>query len=205
MPYLDPEARRKAQKRWYQENRAVKPHRAEPTTIEEKRIAFSTRLPSQLVARMSKIKDEAIATNRYPWRTMSAVHEALLLKGFEGFTGDPFFDEMHQFLQVMSQINHVAQERKEAQAAMGRFKTEIAELLKIRARDHAVQYFHGVLHDFQAMSESIWRDWAIAEMRKAYPQLAKETPRGIAMRERRALAKPVNAERRLPKGPGRRG
>lgn len=193
MPYLDPEKRRAAQKKWYAEHRAVKPHRQDTAVVEEKKVPFNTRLAPQVVGRMQRIKDEAIATNRYPWRTMSAVHEALLLRGFESMAGDPFFDEMLQFLQVMSQINGVAQQRKEAQAAIGRFKVEIAELLKIRAKDQAVQYYHGVYHDIQAMSESVWRNWALDEMRKAYPQLARETPRGIEMRKKN---RPVKVERR---------
>lgn len=200
MPYLDPERRRKKQREWYHENRAVK-HRKVDAAPEEKKIMFATRLPAQLVARMQKVKDEAIATGRYPWHTMSAVHEALLLRGFESMAGDPFFDEMQQFLKVMSQINVVAQQRREAQAAMGRFKVEIGELLKIRAKDQAVQYYHGVHHDFESMSGSVWRDWALAEMAKAYPHLAKETPRRMEFRDRRTQPLPAQPHgRRDPEG-----
>ncbi|SRR5258708_10832243 len=186
MPYRDPSARRRASRLYYAER--VRPQREAQAAVREletgaaKKGYLNARLPMQMIARLVRIKDEGIATGQYPWRSVSAVIEALLLRGLESMAGDPFIDEMLQYLRVTSQIEGIAAHRREAQAAVSRFKVEIGELLKIKANEQAVQYFHSIYHDFQQMDANVWREWALEEMRKAYPVLHKAMPHAVILR-----------------------
>ena len=195
MTYILPEDRASYQrayrrrKRLERELTASTPKRGRPAKnsstdvkAEDKRSILTVRLPVTMIARLVRLKDEGLATGKYPWRTISAVAESLFMRGFESMAGDPFVDEMLPYLRAMAQIDGIAGHRKDAQAAMSRFKIEIAELLKIGADENATQYFHAVYIEFLGMNPNVWRDWALTEMRRAFPALAKSVPKGTAVR-----------------------
>lgn len=178
--------KRKYNQKYYRHT--TKKTREDAQREDQKKGVLTARIPMQLIARLTRIKDEGIATGAFPWRSMSGVVEALLIRGLESLAGDPFIDEMLQYLRVTSQIDGIAAHRREAQAAVARVKVEVAELLKIKATDEAATYFHAILHDLRAMDATIWRDWAIKDLRKTYPALLTIKPIAIrprAGRERR--------------------
>lgn len=174
MPYLDPKKRQKYQRNWYRTNRASNPigHR-------EKRVLFTCRLPEPLIARIRKLVDEGIATGKYPWRSMAAAVLALILGGFERMKGDEYVDEMLPYLRSMSHIDGIRAHRSEAQAAVSRFKTEISELLHIKAVDEAATYFHTMIAEFEDMPPNVWRDWMLKEAKRAFPQLIAMKPKSV--------------------------
>lgn len=183
MPFRDPKKKVKHNRRYYREHRS-----GATAPRNEKRVIFSARLPESLTARMRKLVDEGLATGRYPWKSMGACAQALLIKGFEGMAGDEFVDEMIPYLRSLSQIDGVGAHRREAQAALSRMKTEIRELLAIKATSEAATYFHGLLEGFEAMPPNIWRDWLIKEARRAFPQLLKMKPTTLRIVPKRKAA-----------------
>lgn len=176
MPIRDPRKRRQYQKDYYYK-RTGQSYR---TQGREKRALVQFRIEESIIARVQKLVQEGIATGKYPWKTNTACWKALILGGFENMRGDEFVDEMLPYLRSMSHIDGIRAHRAEAQAALSRFKTEISELLGIKANDEAATYFHSVLADFDSMPPNVWRDWLIREVKKSFPTLLKQTPKGVS-------------------------
>lgn len=184
MPYANPANRRRQQREYYRTHvqHARKKHDPDRTS---KKILVATRLPVELVARIQRIVAEGIATGRFPWRTQSAAIGALLMKGMESMAGDESMDEMLPYLRAIQTIEHVGQHRNEAQAAMSKIKTEVSELLAIKANDEAVQYFHAMYESIDQMNANVWRDWLLTQLRQTFPQLVKQKPKGVSFIDRR--------------------
>lgn len=92
---------------------------------------------------------------------------------------DPVIDEMLPYLNLTRQFDGISSNRREAQAAMSRAVTEISELLQIGAKGEALQYYHVTLHATAEMPPTVWRNWLIAELKHAFPQLDKLPAPGI--------------------------
>lgn len=147
----------------------------------EKKVLWSGRLPLSLLARIQRITQEGIATGKFPWKTTTQAVTALLIRGLESLAGDPMIDEMLPYLRAISQIDSVGSHRMEAQAAYSKVKTEISELLSIKANDEAVQYFHAIYASIEDMDENVWRDWLLEKLRQTFPKLVAQKPRGMQM------------------------
>lgn len=190
MPYAD----RKARRRYFQHYNAERPSRdrseghrplrGRPPQGDERKVLVNVRLPVSMVARLQRTKEEGLVLGKYPWKTLTAVIEGLLLRGMESMKGDPLFDEMLPYLRVVQQIDGVGSHRREAQAAMNKVRTEISELLAIKAVKEATQYYHATWQSIEEMSPNVWRDWLLDQMRKAFPKLARSRPQGVTLAKR---------------------
>lgn len=188
MPYANPTDRRRQQRKYYREY--IAPHRKKRTPDHaQRKVLCANRLPIELVARIQRVVAEGIATGQFPWKTQSAAVTALLIRGLESLAGDESIDEMLPYLRAVQTIEHVGQHRTEAQAAMSKIKTEVSELLAIKAHDEAVQYFHAMYNAVADMNANVWRDWLLTQLKQAFPQLLKEKPKGVSFIEKRDLPK----------------
>jgi hypothetical protein len=185
------------------------PRRGRPSLPEgEKKLMVTWRMHGSLLGRMRRIVDEGLAKGTFPWKTMTSCAEALLLRGLESLSGEEIVDEMLPYLRAVGQIDSIGTHRREAQSAFSKVKTEIAELLAIRAHAEAVQYFHATYHSFEQIGETVWRDWLLKSMQTAFPKLYKQKPKGVmiqhrvagvAMPERRRRATSDDRRRLLPR------
>lgn len=173
MPHRDPQAKRSYQRSYHKSNYVGEGN--------EKKVLWSGRLPVSLLARVQRITQEGIATGKFPWKTTTMTVTALLIRGLESLAGDPMIDEMLPYLRAISQIDGVASHRTEAQAAFSKTKTEISELLNIKAHDEAVQYFHAIFNSIEEMDENVWRDWLLRKLKETFPKLVAEKPKGTNM------------------------
>lgn len=192
MPFQSDEERRRYQRKYYNQQIKTKRKHGNLKDRDEKKVLVATRLPVSLIARIQRIVSEGIATGRFPWKTQTHAIHALIVKGMESLAGDASIDEMLPYLRAVHTIESVGAHRREAQAAFSSIKTEIAELLAIKAMDEAVQYFHAIYHSVDEMNANVWRDWLLKELRAAFPQLLKLVPKGVSFidsGERRNRAK----------------
>lgn len=179
MPIDDLAARRLYQRNYYKNHIRPKRQKADLDHGTEKKMLVNCRLPIAVIGRIQRIVAEGIATGRFPWRTQSAAIGALIIKGMESMAGDESIDEMLPYLRAIQMIEHVGQHRTEAQAAMSKIKTEVSELLAIKAHDEAVQYFHGMYESVEGMNANVWRDWLLKQLRATFPDLLKQKPKGV--------------------------
>lgn len=152
-----------------------------PSDHNEKKLLLQCRLRASLLGRLHRLVNEGIANGTYPWKTMTACVEGLLLRGLETLKGDEMVDEMLPYLRAISEVDSISNHRREAQGAFARVKMEIAELLAIRAETEAVQYYHATYANFSMITETVWREWLLNQMRRAFPALHKQKPKGIKM------------------------
>ena len=182
MAYQDLAKRREYNREYYRKRLAPRRRKeAQARLGTEKKGILSCRIPLSLIARIRRMVLEGVATGCYPWKAISDAVQALLVKGMESMAGDPLVDEMLPYLRAVSQIEGVASHRIEAQAAFSKIKTEISELLAIRAHDEAVQYFHAIYHSVDDMNANVWRDWLLRKLQGEFPRLLKERPKGISL------------------------
>lgn len=196
------ESRRKAQRKYYQTK--VKARREEAViTGPDKKMLVQIRLPNAVVGRLTRILNEGIATGSYPWRTRNAIIEALILKGLDTMAGDPVIDEMLQYLKLVQHSEGISQHRREAKVAFSHIKTETSELLGIGEEQAAIHFFSGMMEDIDRMDQSVWRDWLIRSLHKAFPKLVGRTLKTTPLhsgKRKAAAAVPVPAPvRRLGK------
>lgn len=169
MSYIDPEHKRA--KLLKENTDSKKPKKGRPPT-EDKRIFVTLRLRTSFVGRLQRIYDEAIAEGRSPWRSKSQQMEALMLAGLETLRDNDTVEEALQYLRAVKENDVLGDRRKEAQAALSRVKTEISELLAIKARKEAQVHFWKMIRRFEEMDESVWRNWFLVMLREAFPKLA---------------------------------
>lgn len=174
MSFTSPEKRRRYNREYY-----ARKHKSTSETgiagKTEKKILFTTRLPVTLVGRMQAIVNKANADGSYPWRTMTACATALLTGGLEGMKHDPFIAEQLEQIHLTENVKRFAQLRTEAQATLSFMRTEINELLAIKAKDHALRAYMHFRDDVNEMSETVWNGWLLGSLKKAYPQLERES------------------------------
>lgn len=196
---LNDDDRRQYNRTYYRNH--VKPKRGKKMDLDrsEKKVAVSVRMPLALIGRIQRIVMEGLATGKFPWKTTGAAITALIIKGMESMAGDETIDSMLPYLRAVQMIEHVGQHRIEAQAALSKIKTEVSELLAIKANDEAVQYFHSMYDSVDAMDETVWQGWMLRELRGMFPQLLKQKPKGVSFlnrNERRSMKMKVPIERR---------
>jgi hypothetical protein len=165
----------------YDARRSQKRRGRPPLADGEKKLLFQVRMRQSVIGRMRRLVDEGLAKGTFPWKTMTACAEGLILRGFETLAGEELVDEMLPYLRAVAQIDSIGTHRREAQAAFSKVKIEIAELLAIKAEAEAVQYFHATYGSFEAIGETVWRDWLLAQMRSAFPGLMKQKPQGVGI------------------------
>lgn len=181
MPYDNVDDRRRYQREYYNKNkhRKKRPGRMATRDKEEKKTLVAFRCPVSLLGRMRRIVNEGIALGKFPWKTQTDCIVAMLIRGMESMAGDPTIDEMLPYLRAMQHLEGIASHRREAQAAFGHIKTEIAELLAIKANDEAVKYFHAMYDSVLDIDENIWRDWLLKELKATFPKLLEQKPKGV--------------------------
>lgn len=177
MPYADSEARSRYNKTYYQK----KKRKAAVDAKDERKLRLNCVLPASMLGRLQRLVMESLAKGTYPWKTMSQCVQTLLLDGLRARKGDDSVDEMLPHLEYMQQIDRIQTLRREAQGGLNRAREEISELLAIGAREGAIQYYHVTMEAARNMPPTEWRDWMIAELVKAFPQLAKEKMRGMRL------------------------
>lgn len=177
MAYADPEDRRAYNKEYYRK----KKQRRGLDAKDEKRLRLNCMLPASMMGRLSRLVMESLAKGTYPWKNMSQCVQILLLDGLRARRGDENIDEMLPHLEYMQQIDRIQTLRREAQGGLNRAREEISELLAIGAREGAIRYYHVTMDAARNMPPTEWRDWMLAELVKAFPQLAKEKMRGMRL------------------------
>lgn len=181
MPYDDPEERRKYQRAYYKKNKSKRVRFGSAgSTREDKKVLVAFRVPLSVIGRIRRMVNEGIALGHFPWKTQTECLVAMVVRGMESLAGDPTIDEMLPYLRAVQTIESVGSHRREAQAAFSSIKTEIAELLAIKATDEAVQYFHAIYHSVDEMNANVWRDWLLKQLTTTFPQLVKQKPKGVS-------------------------
>jgi len=170
--------RQEANRRYYLKRKAKNVVRPET----ERKMPLTLRLPASLVGRIQRLVNLGIATGRYPWKTLTAAFQGLVVKGLESMANDPEVEEMTEYLQISRDLEDWAALRRETKAAVAKFRIEISELQAIGARDAAVRLFRNFRDQVRAMQASEWRDWALTTIEKAYPALLKAEPKRVSMR-----------------------
>lgn len=179
MPYRDPGAKRTHNRAYYHEK--IKPKRGRPA-VEDKRVLLGgVRIRSSITGRVQRILLDAVASGTYAYRTSSQIYEDLIVRGMGTLTSSDVVDEALQYLRAVSATDAIGAHRREAQAAFSRVRTELNELLQIKADQAAVHYYWTTVKAFASMSQNVWRDWFLRQMEKTFPQLARTAPRGVTL------------------------
>ena len=181
------ETKRLQNQRYYQLH--VKPQRAAQRANgpsprlakDDKKILVTIRLPVQLVGRVEKTLNEAVATKRYPFRTKTALYTYLILHGFDHLRDDPFIAEMLPYLEAIEAVGAWRFHRTEAAAAFSQIATEINELLRYRLREPAVQCYHVAYDAIMEMPPSVWREWLLSKLERSYSVLHKAVPQAVPL------------------------
>ena len=148
---------------------------------DEKKVLQSMRLPEGMVMRVQQITHKGIATGAYPWRTPNETYQALIVRGFETLKGEAVVDDALPYFKVRKQLDAIASQRSEAQAALSRTRHEVSELVGIGETQVAEQYFGAALKAAQDMPPTAWSVWLVKELKAAFPELAKALPSGVAL------------------------
>lgn len=144
--------------------------------LDDPKMLLQIRLKQSLVGRLNRILHEGIANGTHNWKNLSQLVADMIVHGLEFYARDETVAEALQYLRAISATDAIGAHRKEAQAAFSRVKTELTELLAIRATDQARHYFWATRAAFERMSPNVWRDWFLAELDAAFPKLkAKPT------------------------------
>jgi hypothetical protein len=162
----------------YYRNR-TKLKRALDTAEQERKILVTFRLQESIVARLHRIKEEAITNGRYPWRTIGEVFRGVIIRGLESMKGDPIIDEGLPYLALVKQVDNMKQPRTEAEAMLHQSRVEIGRLLSIGEDGVALQFYHTTIATAEAMEPTVWRDWLLDELKSAFPELAKGKVAGV--------------------------
>lgn len=181
-------------------------HRVRKPQLEKtelKKIMVRISLPNTLVGRLQRIVNEGIATGIYPWKSMSAAMNALIVRGMESMKGDPDMESMLKYLRGMGQLEGMAQHRTEAQAAFNRAKVEISEMLAIKAEQDAVRYFHNLRRTFEEMDTHIWQQWLLRQLDQTFPKLLRQKPKPISLDEHAETDEPWRKVKPRKKGVAR--
>ena len=182
-------SKRAARNKRYYERRGRRRYHERRGGKDERRLSVTIRLRESLVGRLHRLVNEGVATGKYPWKTMSECVALLILDGLRTRKGEDEIDEMLPHLEYMGQIDRIHQLRREAQGGLHKAREEISELLGIGARTQAVQYYHTTLDAAHHMPPTAWRDWMIEELKKAFPDLAREPVTGVRLVEEAKEAK----------------
>lgn len=175
MPHNDPEKRRRYQREYFASHKKMRGGGADAVAKSEKKTLVNMRLSVMLVGRLTAIVNQANADGRYPWKTRTAAVEALLVRGLETMKSDPFIAQQLELIEATEDIQRLAQHRTEAQALLSRMRTEINELMAIRATHHALTVYCNCRDNIEDISPNVWRDWLLESLKKAYPQLERES------------------------------
>lgn len=175
----DPDVRRRRYQRKYYHDK-IKPKRAQGST-EDRKLVITLRLRASLAGRISGLFHAAVATGTTSHKTPSDFYAELITRGLETLSANPEIDEALQYLRAVSATDAIGAHRREAQAAFSRVRTELKELLQIKADQAAIHYYWTTVKVFSDMSPNVWRDWFLQQMQKTFPQLAKRSPKGVSL------------------------
>lgn len=146
--------------------------------LEDRKVFVSLRLRNSLTVRIQRIYDEGIAHGTSPWRSKTQMYEQLIVEGLENRSGEnELIEESMQYLRAIRTADEISNQRREAQAALSKVKIELKELEGIGARKEAHHLFWETIRAFEDMNETIWRNWFLVEMKKAFPTLAAKLPK----------------------------
>lgn len=193
MPFQDAKERRAYQRSYYDKNKSKRVRHQDRDQEKKAHVAF--RCPVSIMGRIRRIVNEGIALGKFPWKTQTECIVALLIRGMETMAGDPTIDEMLPYLRSIQALEGIAGHRREAQAAFSQMKTEISELLAIKAHDEAVKYFHAMYDSVLDIDENVWRDWLVRQLKETFPKLLAAKPKGVRFAERA----PHKKKKRLPR------
>jgi hypothetical protein len=186
MSYADRQTRNQYMRNYRENQREKRGFRASP--LAEKKILISIRLEESIAARVSRMVVEASATGKYPWRTPGEFYRGLVKRGLE-FLKDhnpSEWAELEPILRLRSQLDAMTTQRTEAQGFVARTKQEIAELLRMGAKDMAAQLYVAAMGTAHKMPPTVYRDWMIDELKGKYHYLARDGVKGVAFTDRRA-------------------
>jgi hypothetical protein len=189
VPYRDPKRKRAYDRDFYHGRiKPGRPVRSDPTIRSGKRALVSFRLDEAIVARIQRLRDEAVALGTYPWRSQTAWYRALIERGLKGLK-DQFDNETaseaSQYVEVIQQVEGIALPRKEAQSVLHKATVEIGELLGIGEEAAAAQFYHSTLSAARGMTPSTWQAWVVRELEERYPKLLEQEPAGVNIAGRR--------------------
>lgn len=201
MPAID----RKSADRRYYFNRKLKAagvtkrvKRGRPILSEAaKKVLVTIRIPVMVLGQIQRMVNESVAMGSYPWKTQTATINALLVRGMETLKGDPMIEEALAYFRAIDIMEGVSRHRKEAQAAMALFRTEMSAMLAIGATAEAAACYQSTHDSVSAISQNVWRDWMLLQMERAYPKLAKmQHPRIDLSSHARAASQTITGQRR---------
>lgn len=185
MPYRDAKAR-------HQNDRDYQTHRRMKRQLDkddvDKKVVYPIRISQAVLGRVTRLVHEGLAGKRAcKWKTPAEALRELIVLGLKSMKGQhDTIDEMLPYLQMQAQFDGIKSQRQEATAALNRAIIEIQELLNIKAKNEALQYYHVTMDTLQQMSRTVWTDWCIAEMKRKFRDFDKQLPPGVQL-ERRAL------------------
>lgn len=157
--------------------------RQERAGLEEKKRLFSARIRATIIGRLQRLTQEALATGRYPYKSLSDTLEDLILRGFKTLAGDEgLVDDFLPQIEVMQQFDTIERNRRESHAMVNKAKMEIGELMAIQAHDAAVHYYHTIYEAITRMNATVWRNWALAQLEKHFPLLHQEQVKAISLK-----------------------
>ena len=166
-------------KRYYEKQRHKR--KLQSKSADERKIPWAGRLPETLIGRIQRVVNEGIATGRYPWKNTTEAVTSLIQRGFLSLKDDPFISEMLPHIEMSQHLDRISVIRREAQTIVAKARQEITELLGIGEKESAVAYYHVTMDAAHKMPPTVWRDWLIKEIRKAFPELAREKPKGVSL------------------------
>lgn len=147
--------------------------------VEDRKVLIQLRIKSSLTGRVSKMLYEGIATGTLPYKNPSQIYEAIIMKGIEVMDTEES-DEAMQYLKATRELDESARQRREAQAAFSKARTELKEIMTGGGgkgdQEEACRVYWMLVWNFKAMNPGHWRDWFIRRMREDYPELDKSEP-----------------------------
>ena len=178
MATYDPDKKKAENHRYYVKKKKLK----ELSAKDERKLAVSLRWRESLVSQLHRMVNEGIAKGTYPWRSMSECTSTLIIEGLKhaDYHDNEMIEEILPGLECMQQIDVLQRQRRDAQTLLNRARDEISELKGLNL-ESAVNCYHVTMEAFEKMSPTPWRDWAIREMEKAFPDLEKMTPKGVSL------------------------
>lgn len=170
-----------------------------PTT--EKRIHVSLRIKLPTHVRVGRLLQEGISRGTYPWRTVNETYERMIELGLLSLKDSPIVAEWAGWHEWDRTNESVASSRKEAQSFASRTRYEVKELLNIGAHDAAIQLLRTSLSATEEMPPTVWRNWAITDIKAAFPDLVKEiaTAQSVTLRapaKKKPKPKPTSTPRK---------
>lgn len=190
MPYRNPQRKRTADRRRYFQSGQRQQQAAEREIKAAKRKIVTFRLDETLIARAQQLKELALTTGTYPWKTQGAVWRGLIALGFKSLRGTSHVaDEAMPYLDLMKQTEGMRNPRIEAESTLHQSSQEIDRLLEIHQEAAARQFFHSTIQLVDRMSPTIWQQWLKTELMTRYPQLASVPATGVSVVRRRPVAK----------------